>query len=297
MKTIKYTAIALFTGILFSACTKHDFLDDILIIGEIAPQSFWTPAGITVRAGTSMDFNIMYYTTVEGVTIDRLEVWYNLVELETKQVATRWIPIARFPGISRTIPTEMRISQYITSFQHSDDFLDPELRAFSFDGAFPGSPTLRPVTWIPETPIEIEDRMEFFFGDGFMAAFREDMREVMVWEDYRRMILGLGILEEAEFEQFTTFSFIIPQDGDVPGNRRYHFPDDVLEWPGAIVVQTNPPAEIVEIFNNITFPQLVQDDNGFNVLFRRSFQINALMRVYDCRGVFGQTNLEQIDIN
>ena len=82
----KYKLIFLMAiSLQFIACEKHDMMDDDVIVGQMAPQVYWEPASSTIKAGENVPFNVQYYTT-STEDIDHLEVWYNIVEDESKAI-------------------------------------------------------------------------------------------------------------------------------------------------------------------------------------------------------------------
>ena len=62
MKTLKYLALGLI-GLAFVACDKHDKMDDLVHVGEMAPQVHWTIPNTVVSACSDVAFSVQYYTT------------------------------------------------------------------------------------------------------------------------------------------------------------------------------------------------------------------------------------------
>jgi len=317
MKTIKYIAMALLVGMMMlTGCAKHDFINDNTITGSVGPQSFWRVASSAVRAGSEMGFDVQYYTTAPGAKIDRVEIWYNVYQIEVTSVSSRHVPGFTATNNVRSA-REVRISQMIHSIPHSPTLWSDSVGAYWMWDTFPVSNTLTPFSWEPETFNHQDSlQMKRLFGDDFMANFKTRLQGAMRFADYQRMLVtNLQLMELADFNVYRDSSQIVftPQidpetnlpiidpetglpklDWTDPNNKLIHFPDDVIV--DGVVRTTNPPAVIRELFNTVTFAQLVMRADGYNVTYSRDFQINAHLRIYDTRGVFSTTRTIQIDV-
>lgn len=269
-----------------SSCDKHDFIDDLTITGEVGPQAYWEVASALMTAGSEMNFDAQYYTSLKDVSIDRSEVWYNLTESLEKTVTCPWVSTFSFTVTSVT-SEEKRVAQKIAEFKHEDvaQWSD-SLHAYFFSGSFPVSSTLAPFAW--NNPVEFDStKMDAYFGEGFMQHFKDSLYTMMQFEDFRKMYLGLGLRED--FKEFTDSTF------DVNSNAyKYHFP-----W-NADSTATPIPAKIAELYaDSIGFAQLIENsaENNYAVSYKRSYQIRALLRVYDDREVYGTTVAKEILIN
>jgi len=78
-----------YSALLITACDKNDTLDDAVIVGNMAPHVYWELGSSTVTAGSNVPFTVQYYTTGTE-EINKLEVWYNLTEEESKTVTCPW---------------------------------------------------------------------------------------------------------------------------------------------------------------------------------------------------------------
>ena len=329
MKTIKYTVIALFAGIILSGCSKHDFFDENVITGHIGPQAFWNVASAVVRAGADMPFDVQYYTT-EDAEITHLEVWYNLVEIETRVVAsTQWVP--SFRGFDVRRAEEVRISSVISTYQHSSELWNDSVRAYWLFAEFPTSNTLSPFDFVPtqgSSTIGFTEsdstQIVAFFGEGFMERFKEDLREEMRALDFRRMMDGLK--EEVFDNKFLAtigmdtillntpppappatrpnyflreFNRLFIDSTFVENTDKYeiHFKGEVMNsFNGALEYRLVPDG-VDQMYDMLNFAQITRLQSGYNVSYKRVYQINALMRIYDERGVFAITRTIEIDIN
>ena len=86
MKKLKYLMLGLL-GVFAVACDKHDKMDDLVLVGEMAPQVHWTIPNTVVSAGSDVAFSVQYYTTEEETPISHLEVWYDVHETVSKNVS------------------------------------------------------------------------------------------------------------------------------------------------------------------------------------------------------------------
>lgn len=273
--------VALFMMLTFSFCTKHDFLDDLNITGEVGPQAYWEVESSAVGAGKDLSFNLQYYSTVDE--IDYSEVWYSVDETVYKSVACPWVSTFTYI-ISSTNSSPQRISQFIKKYPHSMAQYSDLLRAYVLESDFPVSGTLSPVNWMkPET--YDEQKMLDYFGNDFIVNFKDSLYTMMKHADFQKMYLGMGLLED--FKNFTDSTF-----DDNSNSYVYHFPKD-----GA--GETPIPAEITELYKEIPFDRLVENtsSNDYSIEYKRSYAIKANMRVYDKRGVYGTTQLKEININ
>jgi len=279
MKIAKFIFLSLLAGMLLSACAKHDFLDDLLITGNVGPQAYWSVGSATVTAGTNMPFMLQYYTT--GKPIDRSEVWYDVVETQEKSVICPWVKTFTYSVIS-SISEEKRVSQKIQEYPNSLAVWSDSLHAYVLQDAFPVSNTLNRFTW--SNPVVFDyDLMNTYFGTGFMQQFKDSLQSLMQFADYKNMLLGLGLL--SDFNQYTDSTLDVNSGAWV-----YHFPTDANG-------NTPVPAEINALFADITFDQLIQGSPNYNVSYIRRYTINAVMRVYDINGVYSATTSQAIDVN
>jgi len=280
LKYIKSFAIYGFLLAVLFSCSKHDFLDEHLITGNIGPQAYWETSSSTVRAGGRMNFNIQYYTTSK-IDFSHSEVWYNLNEVVEKSVSCPWVISFNY-SVNSITSNERRISQRIESYPHTLAVWSDSLRAYQFNASFPVSGTLSPFTWIKPEVFD-STKMKTYFGDNFMQQFKDSLYGLMKFQDFRNMILGMSLLET--FKEYTDSTF------DANSNEYvYHFPKKLNG-------ETPVPVEIKNLYDNIGFDKLIESPGAYNVEYKRSYNIDANMRVYDKQNVYGSTILKKIDIN
>ncbi|MBQ9339149.1 MAG: hypothetical protein IJS13_02310 [Paludibacteraceae bacterium] len=269
-----------------TACDKHDFFDDILVTGEVGPQAYWEIESSVVSAGGSMGFTTQYYTSLPNVGFDRSEVWYNLTEKLEKTVSCPWVTTFTYT-ITSTVSEEKRVAQKIATYPHATyaQWSD-SLHAFTFTSSFPISGTLSPFSWVKPSVLE-EDKVVAYFGEGFMEHFKDSLYNKMQYADFTNMYKGLGILDD--FTAYTDTTFDINTNSYIA---HFKWNEDSTDTP--------VPDKIRELYNDsISFADLIYNtsESAYSIEYKRSYQIRALMRVYDSNGVYGQTIAKDIDIN
>ena len=265
---------------LISSCEKHDFFDENTITGYIGPQAYWEVGSTTVSAGSVMSFQVQYYTTSDS-DIDRSEVWYNVTETIEKWVSCPWVTTFTY-AINKNTTEEKRISQKIQEYPHALAVWSDSLRAYYFEDVFPVSGTLKPFAWVMPEVFD-STQMENYFGTSYMQHFKDSLYNLMKYDDFKNMMLGMSLLEN--FKQYTDSTFDINSNTYV-----YHFPEDANG-------NKPVPTDIVNLYNNITFDKLIEGPAGYNVSYKRNYFIDARLRVYDKRHVYGVTVSKKIDIN
>jgi hypothetical protein len=264
----------------FSSCEKHDFFDENVITGNIGPQAYWEVGSTSVGAGSSMDFDIQYYTKSDA-EIEHSEVWYNLTEVQEKSVSCPWVTTFTY-SYNSIVSEEKRIAQKIQEYPHSLAVWSDSLHAYTFKATFPVSGTLKPFAWVKPEVFD-STKMDKYFGVGYMQNFKDSLYNLMKYVDFKNMLLGMSLLEN--FKLYTDSTFDTNSNGYV-----YHFPKNTSG-------ETPVPDDIKNLYKNITFNRLIESPAGYNVEFKRTYYLQARMRVYDTRQVYGLTVSKKIDIN
>lgn len=268
-----------------ASCAKHDFFDDDTITGEVGPEAYWEVGSSAVTAGGDMDFTVQYYSSVSD--IDHSEVWYDIEETIDQTVTCPWTSTFTY-SLSSNVKQLKRVSQKIEEYPHLEEFWSDSLHAYTFTGSFPVSGTLSPFIW--SHPEEFDStKMINYFGEGYMETFKEAVHAKMKYADYKKMYIGMGLMDD--FSLYTD-STLDPNAGvDV---YVYHFPLDaegnMQPW----------VADSMQLYwDKVTFAMLVENvANGYyDVDYNRSYSLNALMRVYDVRDVYSTTQSKEIVIN
>ena len=302
-KKIKYTQFKSLTlkkvwsGLLYSlilltlsSCEKNDFIDENVITGKIGPQAYWEVGSSTVSAGANVTFKMQYYST--NSEIEHSEVWYNLTEKIEKSVSCPWVTSFTY-SYSSTTSEEKRIAQKIKEYKHSLAVWSDSLHAYTMESDFPVSGTLGTFSWVKPEKFD-SAKMDTYFGVGYMKNFKDSLYNLMKYVDFKNMYLGLaldfGKLTTNpdtfdRFENYTDSTFDANSNGYV-----YHFPKTSDG-------STPVPNKIKSLYDELTFDQLIQGASGYNVEYKRSYSVQAIIRVYDAQGTYGTTVAKQIDIN
>ncbi len=266
-------------AIVLAGCAKHDFLDEICITGKIAPQAYWEVGSTTVTAGVGVPFAAQYYSSKSEIASS--EAWYNLYEIEEKEVTCPWVKTFTYSKIS-LIEVEKRISQKISSYVHDESYWNDSIRAYRFEDTFPTSNTLRSVSW--SSPVVFDStKMVTYFGAAYMQEFKDSLKPQMQFDDYRNMYLGLGKLD----------NFMVYTDSTFNENTAlydYHFPKNAQ---GEEVV----PYAMDSIFETLKFDELIVSADGYKVKYKRSYAIDAVLKVFDTDGTYGTTTTTRIALN
>lgn len=267
--------------VMLAACTENDPINDDVIIGEMAPQLYWDVLSSTVTAGNNVPFTVQYYTTAE-TPISHLELWYNVVQEESKMVVCPWVETFSYSYTS-TVREEKRISQRISEYPTSEDYWSDSLSAYKFNAQFPTSNTLNSISWM--TPSSFDSTlMVTYFGAGFMQHFKDSLYGLMQFADFKRMYTGMALLDD--FKPYTDSTY-----NDNSGQWDYHFPEINGQYPVPDTLQT--------IYNNIAFADLIfnASTGNYDVEFRRYFTLNAILKALDMKGIAGLGASKEITLN
>lgn len=281
MKKI-FLSIAVIAVTLFTACDINDNLDKAVIVGKMAPHVYWEVGSSTVTAGANVPFTVQYYTT-STEEIDKLEVWYNLVEDESKIVTCPWT-ISFTYSVTSSKSIQKRIPQRISTYPHLTTNWSDSLSAYSFKATFPTSNTLATVSWVKPSAFETE-KMNSYFGASYMKQFKDSLFKLMKVTDFQKMYLGLNLVDNFKI-------YIDSTKNDLTGGYTYHFPKDAQG-------NTPVPQAIIDIYANIPFQDLIfnKTTNVYDVEYVRSYRINALMKIYDKKGTIGVSLNSEIALN
>ena len=108
----------------------------------------------------------------------------------------------------------------------------------------------------------------------------------MKFADFKKMYMGMGLLDD--FIQYTDSTYDENSDTWV-----FHFPKQADET-------TPVPEDLIKLYNTIDFSKLIENPTtgDYEVEYKKTNKINAVIRVYDVRGVYGlATPSKEIEIN
>ena len=280
---LKYLILGLL-GCAFVGCDKHDKMDDLVFVGEMAPQVHWTVPNTVVSAGTDVAFSVQYYTTEEEAPISHLEVWYDIHETVSKNVSAPWVVSTPYT-IASEISNIQRISTCIKKYEHKEENYNEKERAYKFDDTFPTSNTLGRVQWGGAE--YSEDKVVANFGENFAENFKDSLYNYLVsnpdaaYKDFAKLVATDSIWNADLFKPYVTVSF------DENSQTEYsHFVDHVI------------PAPLDSLFKALSFEDLIDDGKGnLSISYSRSYLINAQLKCLDTKGTAGLTKLTTINLN
>jgi len=281
MKKYIFSTLIAIIGLLTS-CDINDKMDEVVLIGNMAPHVYWEVGSSTVNAGSNVPFIVQYYTTSEE-DLDRLEVWYNIIEDESKAVSCPWTQTFSY-SITSNKSVQKRISQKISEYSHLTTNWSDSLSAYSFNATFPTSNTLATSSWVKPTNFENE-KMLTYFGQSFITQFKDSLFKLMKVTDFQKMYQGLNLVNNFKI-------YLDSTKNDNTGGYTYHFPKDSQG-------NTPVPQTIIDIYKNIPFQDLIfnKSTNVYDVEYTRSYRINAFIRSYDKKGVYGISLNSEISLN
>lgn len=283
---MKRTTIFITTAaamLVLASCAKHDFFDEDTVTGKVGPEAYWEVSSAVVTAGNSMGFAAQYYSSVSK--IDHSEVWYDIQETTERSVTCPWTVTFTYT-LSSSLTEQKRVSQLIKEYAHAENLWSDSLHAYLLSGDFPVSGTLAPFEW--KQPVVFDStKMIQYFGATYMEDFKEAVHKKMVYADYKNMYKSMGKVDD--FMQYTDST---EDKNQGEGVYVYHFPKNAE---GEEVV----PYAIDSIWQTISFAELIENTaNGYyDVEYKRAYALNAILRVYDIRGIYGRTVSKHIDIN
>lgn len=283
MKNTSKIAMACLLGVALVACDRHDKLDDIVFVGEMAPHVTWSIASTTARAGANVEFQAQYYTTIES-PLSHLEVWYNVLETESKNVAVPWV-VSQPYTIVTEVQTEKRIAQKISEYTHNEETWDGTKRAYQLTATFPTSNTLAPLKMTGSD--YNEEKVQEYFGADFMQHFKDSLYQYLkanpdaAYKDFQKLVETDSIWKADYFTPYEKRSF------DENTQQYYdHFVDHVI------------PYKLDSLYQTFTFKDLISTSTGdLSISYLRTYMLNAQLRCLDEKGTAGLTQSIEITLN
>jgi hypothetical protein len=187
---IKFLTIVAIALVVFASCDRHDMIDESVQVGPVAPQVYWELASSTTKAGNDVGFKAQYYTSKQDVTIDTLQVWYNVVRSETYQVTSPLLATFSYT-MSRSIEEEVRVSQYIAGYSHKEEYWNNTLRAYTFTDVFPTSYTLASVAVSEPESFAYTDSVTFVNNFGANFAKTRNIKQFFNLIAFRTIFIEL----------------------------------------------------------------------------------------------------------
>lgn len=284
MKKIVYTLLSAMMLVGLASCDKHDKLDDLVYVGKMAPQVQWTVTSTTVNAGANIPFTARYYTTSD-VALDHLEVWYNIREVETKNVSAPFVSSFSYTLASEQT-VERRISQSISKYAHNEDWWNAQERSYNFNSTFPTSNTLSKISW-GATDWD-STLVSTYYGEAFMQQFKDSLYHILfvekkpdeVYNDLRTLYSQLGGSSKDYIMLFTDSTFN-------PNTTLYdrHFKNHEM------------PQALDSLYKATGFADLIYSSTGASISYSKQYFLTAQLKCYDKEGTAGLSLTSDITLN
>lgn len=285
MNRIKYLTALLVTATLFVACDKHDSLDGQTFIGKMAPQVYWDVPSLTVNAGDSVAFTAQYYTLGER-PISHLEVWYNTVETEEKQVSAPWATSITYSIVSsqtiERLPENFSQNKYL----HHEDYWNDSIHAYTFSGKFATSYTKSKIQfgstdWDSTLVIK-------YFGEEFMQHFKDSLEILLkadpdkAYADYETLYEFTGGVEADFINRYADSTF-----NENTQKYERHFKSHVI------------PVGVDSFYQACTFENLIWDKKKaeYSISYKMQYTLKATLRCYDDQSTYGTALSKEITLN
>lgn len=300
MKKIKNILIVCLAGLALVACDKHDKMDDLVYVGKMAPHVLWTVTSTTVNAGDSVPFSVRYYHSEPDRSIDRLEVWYDVNETETKNVSAPWMSSAY--SEASDITRIRRISQVISSYAHDENRWDAQKREYFMEAKFPTSNTLATVSW-DGTAFD-STNVSTYFGADFMQHFKDTIFAIITNTANDSVLQKDNTFKHVTRRAYSQFSGLVDMVGDTVARDQYllanavvdtdwnstttytHFKDDVI------------PQYLIDLYQGLGFKEIISDAAGnLSISYKRYYYLNSQLKCYDDLGTPGLSLFSVITLN
>lgn len=284
MKANKYIAMLMCVAGVITACDKHDSLDDHVFIGKMAQQVSWEVPGLTVNAGDSVGFTAQYYTTGDRA-ISHLEVWYNTVETEEKQVSAPWASSITYSVVSSQTVERLPENFSQNRYAHQEEYWNDSIHAYTFTAEFSTSPTKSKIQfgssdWDSTSVIR-------YFGEDFMQRFKDSLEVLLkadpdkAYADYEK--LYTNTTNNKNFAALYADSVF----NEVTQKYERHFKNHVI------------PAAVDSFYQSCTFKDLIWDGSKAesSISYKKQYTLNATLRCYDDEGTYGTALSKEITLN
>ena len=287
----KIATLCLFAFVIVS-CAKHDFFDEMVITGDVAPESYWQDVSQVVKAGDSLSFNVQYYTN-NSDSITHLEAWYSVTEKEEKSVSCPLITSFVF-DMTSTENTVRRVSQMIRRYEHDPSCWSDSLHAYEMNGYIPVSSTLAPTTW-PGIGAFDSLKMSQYFGAEYMQWFKDSLNRKInfAYTPYMQVFQSTGLISDTTFIKQIT-------DSTWNANTLMYektFKHQVDTVTGKSVIQPWIVDTINNLWEQVQFVDLISKAGVLSVSYKSSYSLNAELRIYNNRGIYSKTEPKDVVVN
>ena len=281
MKTI-FKSATIFAGILMfslASCERYDMIDNVVRVGQMAPTIYWELPSNSVAAGENVEFHAQYYTREEGVTVNNLELWYQINENIVTSVSC--------PLVSSTLKFTMgtnanevtRDDQAIAFYAHNPESWDDTKRAYQLDTVFPTSNTLASIGWTAPEAWD-QDKFDAYFPATLPQVFKDSLYKKCGYNEFRSILIKLNLMTNERFNG-------IKDSAENPNTGG---------WDYFINKDSMPIVE--EMYAGIDFKNLIYDTNNgvYSIEYTKSYKLKAYLKAIDTKGIAGITEKKDIEI-
>ncbi len=266
--------IVSFGSLFFLSCEIHDPIAELSRPGNFAANVYWDIPNTVVNAGSNVPFYSEYWS-VDG-KIEYLGVYYDLVRKISYSI-TYFGNGYTFSFDSTAIAREF---QEITKYQHSASFYNPEKKAFVFENVFPVSYTLS--GFEERNPVTFNlAQVNLLYPPNIQNRFYEGVFTTLTYNDLNTiLVINNQLISAVDFET--------------------HF--DVIVDPGTQQVKKNVKptsvATLKGLLKQVPLSSLVFNPNRqyFGVIFSRSYELNARLRVVNGNQIENFSDSKKITI-
>lgn len=270
-----YNKLGIFAAgmLLMTSCAVNDPFADNMEMGKVVPTVSWELSSSVCKAGNDAGFLGKYYTTEEGVTIDRAEVWGMITRTES---AGATVKLVSSPAYTKTVnfTDTVRGFHLLASFPHSEEYLSGN--EYHLNAAFPTSRTLAPISWTNPTAWD-DETFKIYYPAEFKEEFCATMVEYLTGSDsylssLRSVYVNYAFTQDnfdavnAQFPELQALPF---SDSDVAGETRgdLWFDVDVNTIVGYYYIKYNEDGttEEVQLAKKEDAPEGVSQDKVFPV--------------------------------
>ena len=194
-------------ALVMSSCARHDIINEVVEIGPEVPTCYWQLNSTVCKAGESFGFQGKYTPGI-GMSIDRSEVWYQIIRTEVASVVSKLGGTALGYTHKTTKNDTVRSFQRIAVFPHSAAVWDGH--EFILDGTVPVSRTLAPVSWADITTWDQGNFDSYYpadFKEGFLSTVLGYLTDEETAPSYYNALRSVYLNYDFTNEQFVANGF------------------------------------------------------------------------------------------
>lgn len=172
-----YNKLGLFAAgaLIMTSCAVNDPFTQNMEMGMVVPTVTWELSSSVCKAGNEAAFLGKYYTTEEGVGIDRAEVWGMITMTQSAAAVQKLIPSPAYTLTVNATDTT-RGFHLLATFPHSEDYLVGN--EYQLSSSFPTSKTYGPINW--SAPTAWDEASQNKFKEYYPETFQKEFCDKMV---------------------------------------------------------------------------------------------------------------------